>query len=153
GVGAHSLRAPEFPGARRADQPPRHEHQGDDRPLARRLRGYAALRVTRPPFPGQALEPRARARSRRSGPLRRRLPGIRRPQRPRSAVEASIVKMKRSPIAPACLVLVAFDARAAVADSTVTLVPDDKAATSVALEKVPDYSCPLPEPADTDSAC
>jgi hypothetical protein len=61
--------------------------------------------------------------------------------------------MNRSPVAPACLVLVAFGARAAVADSAVTLVPDDKATAGVALEKVPDYSCPLPEPADTDSAC
>ncbi len=34
GAGAHSLCAAELPGARRADQPPRHRHQGHDRPLA-----------------------------------------------------------------------------------------------------------------------
>ena len=57
--------APELPGARRADQPPRHRHQGHARAVAGRLRGDDALRLPRSAVPGAALEPRARARARR----------------------------------------------------------------------------------------
>ena len=52
---------------------------------ARRLRGHDAVRVARPPVPGRALEPRARAGPGQARSLRRRLPRVRRAQRPRSA--------------------------------------------------------------------
>ena len=90
GDGAPALRPPELPRARRADQPPRPGDQGDAADVARRLRGHHALRVARPALPGRALEPRARAGPRGRQPLRRRLPRIRRPQRPRSAGAAGV---------------------------------------------------------------
>ena len=64
GAGADALRSAELPGPRRADQPPRHGHQGDARRGARELRGHDALRLARPPLPRRAVEPRARAHAR-----------------------------------------------------------------------------------------
>ena len=83
GVGAAALRPAQLPGFRRADQPPRHHDQGNDRAVARRLRRNDAVRLARSPVPGPAVEPGAGARPRRPDGLRRRLPGIRRAQRPR----------------------------------------------------------------------
>ena len=61
---ADALRPAELPRARRADQPPRHRHQGDADRSARRLRGHDALRLARSPLLARALEPRARAHAR-----------------------------------------------------------------------------------------
>ena len=50
-AGADALRSAQLPGARRADQPPRHRHQGDAGRRARGLRGHDALRLARPAVP------------------------------------------------------------------------------------------------------
>src|SRR6185312_5107569 len=53
-----------------------------------------AVRLARSPVPGQAVEPRPRARPRRSHALRRRLPRVRGAQRPRGA-RASVARGRR----------------------------------------------------------
>src|SRR6185312_881816 len=95
-AGAHPLHPPQLPGARRADQPPRHGDQGHDRARARRLRRDDAVRVARSPVPGQAVEPRAGAGVRGADALRRRLPGVRRPQRTRGA-RVAVAAVARGP--------------------------------------------------------
>ena len=68
---------PNFHGARRADQPPRHRHEGDADPCAVELRGYDAVRLARPSLSGGAVEPRAGADARRGPQVRRRVHGVR----------------------------------------------------------------------------
>ncbi len=82
---AAPVRPSQLPRPRRADEPPRRGDEGDARPRARRVRGDDAVRLARPAIPGRALESRARARTRRPGPVRRGLPRVRRAHRTRGA--------------------------------------------------------------------
>ena len=77
GHGEDALRPAEFPGAGRADQPPRHGDEGDADRGAGAVRGHHALRLARPALPGGAVEPGAGADAGGHPPVWRRLYRIR----------------------------------------------------------------------------
>jgi ABC-type multidrug transport system ATPase subunit len=84
GHGALALRPAQPAGPRRADQPPRSGHQGNAADRAARFRGHHALRVARPALSlAGPVQSRAGAGPWQHHHLRRRVPGIRCPQRPR----------------------------------------------------------------------
>ena len=82
GDGEDAVRPAELPGARRADQPPRHGDEGNAHRGAVGLRGHHAVRLARPAFPRRAVEPGAGAHPRGHPPIWRRLYGVRRAHRP-----------------------------------------------------------------------
>jgi ABC-type multidrug transport system ATPase subunit len=85
GHGQDAVRPAQPAGARRADQPPGHRHQGNADQGAVAVRGHHAVRLARPAFPGGAVEPRAGADAGGHPPIWRRLHGICRAHRPGSA--------------------------------------------------------------------
>ena len=93
--GADAAEPAEFPGARRADQPPRSRDQGDAARLAEGLRRDDAVRLARSRVPARPEQSRARTgRRERHRGAAARLSGllcrVRRAHRPRSARRARV---------------------------------------------------------------
>ena len=95
--GEDALRSPELPGAGRAHQPPRSRHQGNADCGAVGIRGHHAVRLARPALSRRLVQPRAGADARRYPPIWRRLFGICRPHRTRSAGLAELMTSRGYP--------------------------------------------------------
>ena len=85
GHGDHAVRSAELSRARRADQPPRPDDEGDADRGAVAIRRRNAVRLARSALPRRAVQPRPGADARGRSSLRRRLLGIRGAHRLRSA--------------------------------------------------------------------
>ena len=90
GDGQDAVRSAELPGARRADQPSRHRHEGNADHRSVELWGYDAVRVARSAFSCRAVQSRVGADAGRHSPVWWRLHGVCCAHRPGSTGDCTL---------------------------------------------------------------